>query len=115
MTPKEIALEAAKVLDLNKAAGLRVVDVRGLSSLTDYCVVATGTSAPHLKGLLAAVQSRMKELGVQSYRKSGLPESGWMILDFVHVVVHLFAPEARDYYDIEKLWADAKEIPVPNN
>ena len=76
----------------------------------DFCVIASGTSAPHLKALLAHVQARMKELEIQSYRKSGLPESGWLILDFVHVVVHLFAPEARAYYDIEKLWKDGKEI-----
>ena len=110
MTPQDIALQAAATLDLNKAVDIRVVDVRGVSTLTDICVAASGTSAPHLKALLAHVQARMKELGIQSYRKSGLPESGWLILDFVHVVVHLFAPEARVYYDIEKLWKDGREI-----
>ena len=110
MTPQDIALQAAATLDLHKAVDIRVIDVRGVSTLTDICVIATGTSAPHLKALLANVQARMRELGTRSHRKSGLPESGWLILDFVHVVVHLFAPEARAYYDIEALWQDGKEI-----
>ncbi len=112
MTPQDIALQAAATLDLNKAEHIRAIDLRGVSTLTDYCVIATGTSAPHLKALLANVQARMKELGIQSYRKSGLPESGWLICDFVHVVVHLFAPEARIYYDIEKLWQEGKDLPL---
>ena len=112
MTPKEIALQAAATLDLHKAAGIRAVDVRGISGVTDYCVVASGTSAPHLKALFSHVQEKMRELGEKSHRKSGLPESGWVILDFIHVVVHLFAPEARAYYNIEKLWQDGKDFPL---
>lgn len=72
--------------------------------------MATGTSGPHLKALLATVQQHMKALGVTSYRSSGTPDSGWVILDFVHVVVHIFSPETRAYYDIEQLWQDAKQV-----
>ena len=113
MTPLDTALEAVATLDLHKAADIRAIDVREVSNLADYCVAATGTSAPHLKALLAHVQTRMRELGVKSYRKSGQPESGWMILDFVDVVIHLFAPEARAYYGVEKLWQGGKEIKTP--
>ena len=111
MTPKDIALEIINVLDLHKAENIRAVDVRGVSNFTEFCVVASGNSAPHLKALIAYTQSRMKELDVLSYRKSGQPESGWLIIDFVDVVVHLFIPEARAYYDIESLWKDGKELP----
>ena len=81
--------------------------------MTDFYVVATGTSAPHLKALVSETQRRMKELGVASYRLSGEPDSGWVVVDYIHVVVHVFSPEARVYYGIEKLWATAKEIPFP--
>jgi len=111
MTPRETAIQAAATLELHKAAGIRAVDVRGVSSVTDYCVVASGTSAPHLKALLSHVQERMLGLDEKSYRKSGQPESGWIILDFVNVVVHLFTPEARAYYNIEKLWQGGEEVP----
>ncbi len=85
----------------------------GVSTVTDFTVVASGTSAPHLKALVAEVARQMKELGVSSYRTSGDPESGWVVLDFVQAVVHVFSAEARAYYAIERLWSTAKEIPVP--
>jgi ribosome-associated protein len=108
-----MAVEIAKALDGKKAENIRVYDVRGVSNLTDMTVVATGTSAPHLKALIAETQRRMKELGVASYRTSGTPDSGWVVVDYVHAVAHVFSAEARDYYAIEKLWATAKEIPLP--
>ena len=107
MKPKEIAIAAAKALDEKMGADIRIFDVREKSSITDFTVVATGTSAPHLKALIAEVQHQMKDAGVMSYRTSGDPESGWVIVDYVDVVVHVFSPEARAYYAIEKLWADA--------
>jgi ribosome-associated protein len=108
---EQIALEAAKSLDAKQAHDIRIFDVRGLSSVTDFYLVATGTSAPHLKALIAETQRRMKELGVSSFRTSGEPDSGWVVVDYVHAVVHVFSPEARAYYAIEKLWSTAKELP----
>jgi ribosome-associated protein len=109
---EQIAMEAALALDAKLAKDIRIFDVRGLSSVTEYYVVATGTSAPHLKALIAETQHRMKDLGVSTYRKSGDPDSGWVVVDYVHAVVHVFSAEARDYYAIEKLWATAKEVPL---
>ena len=63
-----------------------------------------GTAAPHLKALVAGTQQAMKAAGVQSYRTSGDPDSGWVVVDYVDVVVHVFTPEARAYYALEKLW-----------
>ena len=81
--------------------------------MTDFYIVATGTSAPHLKALITESQRRMKELGVASFRTSGEPDSGWVVVDYVHAVVHVFSAEARAYYAIEKLWTTAKEVPFP--
>ena len=92
------------------AKDIRVLDVREISTITDYCVIASGTSSPHLKALLAAVQRHMKEEGMMSSRKSGQPESGWIVLDFVNVIVHVFSTDARKYYAIERLWKEAPEI-----
>ncbi len=107
---ESLAIEIAKELNLSKAEDIRVLDVRGISSVTDYCVIATGNSAPHLNGLLRDVQARLRELGEKGNRVSGDPESGWVLLDCFSVIVHVFAPEAREYYDIERLWSEAKEI-----
>ena len=90
-----------------KAVDIRSYDVRGISGFADAFVVATGTAAPHLKALVAGTQAAMKEAGINSYRTSGDPQSGWIVVDYVDVVVHVFSPEARAYYALEKLWESA--------
>jgi len=112
---EQIACVAAVALDAKQAKDIRIYDVRGVSNLTDVTVVATGTSTPHLKALVSEVQRGLREQGVASYRTSGTPDSGWVVVDYVHAVVHMFSPEARDYYAIEKLWATATEIPLPQS
>jgi len=111
LSSEQIASETAKALDDRKAADIRIFDVRGQSSVTDFYVIATGTSGPHLKALIAETQKQMKTFNVSSYRTSGEPDSGWVIVDYVHVVVHVFSAEARAYYDIERLWSKAKVVP----
>ena len=95
MTVEKQVEAIVKALEDRKGMDIKVYDVRGKSSLADFFVVATGTAAPHLKALIAESQSVMKESGVQSYRTSGDPESGWIVVDYVDVVVHVFSPEAR--------------------
>ena len=90
-------------LDEQKGEKLKTMDVRRRSPVTDYYVIATGTSAPHLKALYNGVEISMKAKGVQCYRKAGIPEGGWMVLDYVDVIVHIFSKEAREYYALETL------------
>ncbi len=109
---EELALKAAAILDEKQAGDILVLDVRGKSSVTDCHVLATGTSGPHLRSLVSEVQKEMKALGVPGYRVSGSPDSGWVVLDFVDAVIHVFSSEARAYYDLEGLWKDAPRIPM---
>lgn len=104
MTAEEQAKTIARALEDRKGADVKIYDVRGKSQLADFFVVATGAAAPHLKALIAESQSVMKSAGVQSFRTSGDPESGWIVVDYIDVVVHVFSPEARAYYALEKLW-----------
>ena len=97
MTSEQLASELAKTLADNKAADVRTYDVRGKSGITDFFVVATGAAAPHLKALV-------RELP-KAQRLSGEPDSGWVVADYIDVVVHVFSAEARAYYALEKLWA----------
>ena len=90
--------EIVKALEDAKGQDIKVYDVRGTSGLTDYFVVATGAAAPHLKALVKALPKK-------AYRVSGDPESGWIVADYVDVIVHVFSPEARAYYALEKMWA----------
>ena len=107
MTSEEQVKTAVKALEERKGDNVKVYDVRGKSQLADFFVVATGAAAPHLKALVAETQRAMKEVGVASYRTSGDPESGWMVVDYIDVVVHVFSPEARAYYALEKIWQDS--------
>jgi len=96
MTSEQLAADLARALEDAKAVDVKTYDVRGKSGLTDFFVVATGAAAPHLKALLRALP--------KAYRQSGDPESGWIVGDYVDVVVHVFSAEARAYYQLEKLW-----------
>lgn len=104
MTAQEQAKAIANALEGRKGENVKIYDVRGKSALTDFFVVATGAAAPHLKALVAESQAAMKDAGVNSFRTSGDPESGWIVVDYIDVVVHVFSPEARAYYALEKLW-----------
>ena len=110
MTLKEQVDAVKTALADKKAVDVKAYDVRGVSGIADAFVVATGTAAPHLKALVAGVQAAMKDAGINSYRTSGDPQSGWIVVDYVDVVVHVFSPEARAYYALEKLWETAKTM-----
>lgn len=113
IAPSE-SLETAKhirtIMDEKKAQDIVIVDVRGKSSITDFYVIASGMSAPHLKALYEDLRQRLKQEDTRSYRCAGTSNAGWMVLDYVDVIVHIFLPEAREYYAIESLWDQAPRI-----
>lgn len=106
----DLARSLARILDEKQARDIRILDVRGTSSITDFHILATGTSSPHLRALANELRVQMKVQNVPAYRISGTPESGWVVSDFVDVIVHLFAPEARAYYDLDQLWKTAPVV-----
>ena len=84
--------------------------MREVSAVTDYYLLASGSSSPQLKAMFTDVQHALKEENVYCYRRTGTPESGWLVLDYVDVVIHIFAEEARKYYAIEELWEGAPRL-----
>jgi ribosome-associated protein len=110
---------ARQAIEDKKAANIAVYNVSKISEITDYYLVASGMSPPHLKALASEVQHVLKEKGLYCYRRAGDTDSGWMVLDYVDVVVHVFMPEMRQYYALEELWgkgmaevvAEAQEKP----
>ena len=88
------------------------MDLRGISSLTDYMVVCAGTSMPHLKAILRDVDAKVKEwTGAKPVHVEGKADSRWMVLDYVDVMVHIMHEELREHYALEDLWGDAKDVP----
>lgn len=101
------ALQAADDL---KARDLTVLDLRGLHDAADFFVVGSGTSDAHVRGIAHAVLDALARQGQHPHHVEGLPSGRWVLLDFVDFVVHLFHPEARAFYQLERLWDDAPAL-----
>jgi ribosome-associated protein len=102
-----------RVLDEKKAGDVRVLYVGTKSSITDYLVIATGTSEPHLRALRVELEKAIDASGVRIVgMDTGRPASGWLVVDTFDVMIHIFTQETRRRYSLEKLWNDAKEIPL---
>ncbi len=108
---KELAVACAKAADETKAEDIRVWDLRGLSNLTDYMVVCAGTSMPQLRGILRDVAGKVEDdHGVKPVHTEGKADTRWVVLDYIDVMVHVMHAELREYYGLEELWKDAKEV-----
>ncbi|HEX6021943.1 MAG TPA: ribosome silencing factor [Solirubrobacter sp.] len=106
------ARRAARAALDKKAIDLTVLDVQGVSSVTDYFLVCSGRSAPHVKTIADAIREELKADGVRPLHTEGQPESGWVLLDYGDVLMHVFLEDTRAYYALERLWGDAPSIPV---
>ena len=111
MTPKEMALTLAKALESKKGKDIRVLETDGVTTLSDYFVLCTGDSEPQLKALGDACERALKEqAGINPSHVEGHRGGTWVLQDYGDVVVHLFSQEARAFYDLDRLWQDAKIV-----
>ena len=110
MTPKEIAVLAAKALDSRKGQEITVIDVNAQTSLADYFVICTGTSNTQINALCDAVEASVNAGGEPTLHREGHRGGTWVLLDFGSVVVHVFSSEARAFYDLERLWQDGTPL-----
>jgi len=111
MTPKELAIIAAKALDERKGAEISAIEITDLTTLADYFVVATGSSNTQINALSGAVEKAIKEqAGELPLRREGYRDGTWVLLDYGSIVVHIFSAEARSFYDLERLWADGRPL-----
>lgn len=102
--PEEIKALILKSLDADKALDVETIDLRGQSSLADFIVVASGTSSRHISALAEKLSERLRVLGIKDIRMEGLKNSDWVVVDAGDVIIHLFRPEVRSFYGIEKMW-----------
>jgi len=107
----ELARSAAGILDDNKADDIKIINVRQQVGITDYFVIGTGKSRPHIKFLCQEIKNKLQQNSDRTPQVSeGEPEQGWLLLDYEEVIVHIFIQEKRDYYNLEGLWADAPVV-----
>lgn len=100
---REIALD-------KKAEDVLILDVRGISTVTDFLLICTGRSEPHLKAIADEIARRLREKGIRPHGRDGFPPSRWIVMDYNDVFIHIFHPELRQRYGLEHLWGDAKKI-----
>lgn len=108
-TLEEIRCAVSAIVD-KKGESIRVLDVRGKSSITDYLVLVTATSEPHVKALKGSLDKALKEAGVQLIGQDREVGSGWLIVDAFDFMVHLQTQEMREFYGLDQLWRDAPEL-----
>ena len=112
---KEITLKAAKILDDKKLEEIKVLDLDNITSLSDFFILATASSSPQMKAGADAVYKELKEEGILPYSENeNTSESLWHLSDYGFLVIHIFTKEGREYYDLDKLWLEAKEIEFNN-
>ncbi|MCL2013872.1 MAG: ribosome silencing factor [Oscillospiraceae bacterium] len=112
MESRELAKNIVKFLDSKKADDIQVIKIRELSIIADYFIIAGGRSSTQVKTLADEVEAKTKELGKSPERKEGIASANWIILDYLDVVVHIFYGETREFYKLEKLWADGEKIDI---
>ena len=114
MDSKKLAQLCRKLADNKKADDLLVLDVRAISSITDYFVIASGSSEPHLRAIAEEITDTLKQdYGIAPRAMDGTLHTGWLVLDFFDVIVHIMRSEVRQRYDLESLWGDAPRVKPP--
>jgi len=109
-TPEQLALLAAKAADEKRARDIVILDLRGISIVTDYFVIADAETEVQVRAITNGILERLKERGIESVRREGWEDARWVLLDLGDAVVHVFRTEDREYYDLERLWGDAPKL-----
>ena len=110
LTAKEVALQVTKALDEKKGIDIKLLRIDEVSSLADYFVICTGTVNTHVKTLCDYAEYTMEQLGEPMLGREGHRGNSWELIDYGSIVVHVFTQEAREFYSLERLWADAEKV-----
>ena len=114
LAPKEIAIAVTKALDEKKGMDIKLLKIDRVSSLADYFLICTGTSNTHVKTLCDYAEYTLENLGESMLGREGHRGNSWELLDYGTIVVHVFTEEAREFYALERLWADAEQVDLSN-
>jgi len=107
--PAELLALVETSLDDDKAEGIVVIDLEGKTSLTDYMVIASGTSQRHVGAMAENLREKIKQSGIKDVSVEGQGQCDWVLIDGGDIIIHLFRPEVREFYNIEKMWG----VPLP--
>jgi ribosome-associated protein len=103
---KKLLDKVIEILEGKKAKDISIINIEGISILTDYFVICSGTSSTHIKSLADELEEKMEEKGFKIFHKEGYDTARWILMDFGEVIVHVFHEEERSFYKLERLWSD---------
>jgi ribosome-associated protein len=106
----ELAKQAAQVADQKKATKILLLDLRRLSNFTDYFLICSGDNIIQLQAIADAIEESIRKTGVRPHHLEGYGTSGWILLDYTEVVIHVFLEKVRQFYGLELLWGDAPQV-----
>jgi ribosome-associated protein len=109
MKISEIKNQIEKILDSNKAKNIVSINLKKKSYIADYMIIASGTSSRHLQSLSENLVSELKKIGIYNCRMEGRDSNDWKLVDAIDIIIHIFHPEKREFYDLEKMWSE----PIP--
>ena len=112
MTTLELVKDVVKALEDKKAEDIRVIDITEISSIADYFIISNGNNPNQLTAMEDAVDEAMYKNGVQQKQVEGTNNSTWILMDYKDIIVHIFSKEDREFYDLERIWKDGKEIDI---
>ena len=112
MTSLEQARKIVQVMDSKKAKDIRLIKIEGISSLGDYFVVASASNTTQVNAIADEVEDEMTKLGLEPNRVEGRQSAQWILMDYYDVMVHVFLDEARNFYNLERLWSDAPQLDI---
>ncbi|MEG0614486.1 MAG: ribosome silencing factor [Oscillospiraceae bacterium] len=112
MTQQEMIKIIVEALDGKKAEDIQAIEIKDLTIIADYFIIANGTSSTQTKALADEVEFQLSEKGIKPTRVQGYAGANWVILDYSDIVVHVFNKETRDFYSLERLWSDGKQLDI---
>jgi len=102
--------KVADYIDDKKGGNITILELKEISSIADYFMIATGNTTTQTKAITEHLLEKLPELGVSVLRKEGLPDGHWVLIDCGDLVIHIMTPETREFYSLERLWGDAQEV-----
>jgi ribosome-associated protein len=110
LDPAQMARAAADAASDKKASDVLLLDVREITTIADYFVICSGNNARQIQAIADAIEEALKEQGARLFNREGVADTGWLLLDFGDIIIHIFSPAEREYYRLERLWNEAKTV-----
>jgi ribosome-associated protein len=110
LDPEQLAKAAIDIASDKKASDVLLLDIQGLTTIADYFVICSGNNSRQIQAIADTLVEDLRKQGAKLFYREGVADTGWVLLDFGDIIIHVFGPKEREYYRLERLWSDAKTV-----